>query len=371
VSRSTRIHRIAAYRVEEPFRDGPYVVSGGRGATGFDATIVRIETEDGVAGWGEMAPLGATYDPAFVGGARAALGELGPALIGADPLASSDVVHRMDRALKGHAYAKSALDMACWDLTGKRAGRPLCDLLGGRFGAGTPLYRSIGRAAPEAMAERAKAYRAQGYRRLQVKVGGEPEEDAERVRRVAKAVGPDCVLFADANGGFTVEAARRFLRAARDLAFTFEQPCATYDECARLRAGCDRPLVLDESIDGLGVLARAIAEGVVDGITIKIARVGGITSARLLRDVAVGLGVAVTVEDTGGAEIDTAAMAHLGASTPQPFRVHTVDFHNWVTVSVADPDPVCRDGVLIAPDGPGLGVEPRMDVLGAPFAEFG
>jgi L-alanine-DL-glutamate epimerase-like enolase superfamily enzyme len=364
-----RIRRIAAYRLDQPFRDGPYIVSGGRVAHGFDSTVVAVEAEDGRTGFGEMAPLGAFYDPAFAAGARAAIAELAPALLGADPLQIGRLGRRMDALLKGHPYAKSALDMALWDLFGKVAGRPLCDLLGGRFGAGVALYRSISQAAPEAMAARARAYLAEGYRRLQVKVGGEPEEDVERLIRVAEAVGPACVLFADANGGWSVEQARRFLRLTRDVAYTLEQPCATLDECARLRAQCDRPLVLDESIDELGALIRAIP--IADGVTIKIARVGGVTKARLLRDVAVGLGIAVTVEDTGGAEIDTAAMAHLSVSTPEALRLHTVDFHNWVTVANADPAPRCAGGIMEPPLGPGLGVTPRAAVLGVAFHESG
>ncbi|MGH6720452.1 MAG: mandelate racemase/muconate lactonizing enzyme family protein [Alphaproteobacteria bacterium] len=355
----------------QPFRDGPYVVSGGRVADGFDSTIVAVEADDERVGWGEMAPLGAFYDPAFAAGARAAIAELAPALIGEDPLQAGRLNWRMDVLLKGHPYAKSALDMACWDLAGKAAGRGLCELLGGRYGRGTALYRSISQGAPEAMARRALAYRDQGYRRLQVKVGGEPEEDVERLAAVAAAVGGDVTLFADANGGWTVEQARRFLRLTRAFAYTLEQPCASYDECRRLRGQCDRPLVLDESLDDLGVLVRAATEGTADGVTLKIARIGGVTKTRLLRDVAVGLGLAVTVEDTGGAEIDTAAMAHLSISTPEPFRLHTVDFHNWVTVSNATPAPVCADGLLLPPDGPGLGVVALDAALGPPFHESG
>jgi cis-L-3-hydroxyproline dehydratase len=366
-----RIVSIAGYRQDQPFRDGPYVCSGGRSALGFDSLVARIETDDGIIGWGEMAPLGAFYDPAFAAGARAAFGELAPVLIGEDPGQLVALDRRMEFLLKGHPYAKSAIDMACWDILGKRAALPLAELLGGRYGPSVDLYRSVSQAAPDTMAARARAYVAEGYRRLQVKVGLDPDEDIERFEAVRAAIGSDIVLFADANGGWVTHQARRFLGATRNLDYYMEQPCATYAECRTLRDACDRPLILDESIDGLPALVQAHADRAVDGITIKIARVGGITKARLIRDVAVELGIAVTVEDTGGAEIDTAAMVHLSLSTPEALRLHTVDFHNWVTRSNARGIPPTSSGTITMGDGPGLGVEVLTESLGEPFVQAG
>jgi L-alanine-DL-glutamate epimerase-like enolase superfamily enzyme len=150
-----------------------------------------------------------------------------------------------------------------------------------------------------------------------------------------------------------------------------EQPCASYAECRALRGDCDRPLVLDESIDSLAALLQAHADGVADAITIKLARVGGIGKARLIRDTAVELGIAVTVEDTGGAEIDTAAMIHMSLSTPEALRLHTCDFHNWVTRSNATGIPPSRDGRIGMSDGPGLGIEPLVKEFGEPFFRAG
>jgi L-alanine-DL-glutamate epimerase-like enolase superfamily enzyme len=365
-----RITAVTAYRVDLPFRDGPYVCSGARSATGFDSLVVRIDSDAGTAGWGEMAPLGAFYDPAFPGGARAAFEELGPVVLGADPRQPPALLHRMERALKGHPYAKSAIDMACWDLLGRAAGLPLAELTGGRYGSHVDLYRSVSQDPPARMAARAAAYVAEGYRRIQVKVGLDPDADVERMEAVRAVVGSRVVLFADANGGWSTHQARRFLRATRHIDYTLEQPCLTYAECRALRSTCDRPLVLDESIDSLAALIQAHADGVADGVTIKIARVGGVTRARLVRDAAVELGIAVTVEDTGGAEIDTAAMVHLSLSTPQALRLHTVDFHNWVTRSNARSTLACGDGRITVGSEPGLGVEPIAEILGQPIMRF-
>lgn len=364
-----KIAAIKAYAQHQPFRDGTYTCSGGRSAEGFDSTIVAITSDSGITGWGEMAPLGSFYAPAFAAGARAGIAELAPYLLGQDPRQLRAIERVMDHRMAGHPYVKAALDMASWDLAARAADQPLAEFLGGRFGPSVDLYRSISQDRPDHMVARARKYVAEGYRRLQVKVGLDPREDIERLLAVRAAIGSDIVLFADANGSWTTMEARQFLLAVRDIDFTLEQPCAGYEDCIALRAVCAQPLVLDENIDCLDALLRAKRDGI-DGVTIKIARVGGIGRAKAMRDLAVDLNLKVTVEDTGGADIDTAAMAHLSLSTPASHRLHTVDFHNWVTVSNARGMPPCVDGVMAAPTGPGLGLDIDVAALGKPFLEI-
>lgn len=366
-----KIVRITLFRQWQPFRDGTYTCSGGRSAEGFDSTIVEIVDEEGATGYGEMAPLGAFYDPAFAAGARAAMIELAPALVGVDASGIEAVGRRMDLLLKGHPYAKAAIDMALWDLAGHRSGRSLATMTGGREGETVELYRSIAQQAPEAMATRAAKYHAEGYRRLQVKVGLDVDEDIARLEAVRAAVPSGTVLFCDANAAWGTAETLRFLRATRAIDYTLEQPCASYDENLAVRRHCDRPLVLDETVDGLEVLMRAIADGLVDGVTIKLARVGGITKAKLIRDVAVARNLKVTIEDTGGAQIDTAAYSLLMMSTPENLRQHTVDFHNWVTVSNAAGAFAIAGGRMTPPDGPGLGVSVDPSAFGQPLFTAG
>jgi L-alanine-DL-glutamate epimerase-like enolase superfamily enzyme len=364
---SVEIERVTCFRQWQPFVHGPYVLSTGRSDDGFDSLVVRIDAQaDGrsVQGWGEMAPLGALYDSAFADGAFAAAPMLAAALVGTSPSATA---RTLDRTLKGHPYAKSAFDMAAWDVLARVAGVPLHDLLGGADGEGTTLYRSIGRTDASVMADMALGFRAQGYRRLQVKVGGDPDADVLGLKAVAASV-PDAELFCDANGGWSTADARRFLAATTDLRYTLEQPCATARECVLLRPHAARPMVLDESIERVADVIDAAHAGI-DGVTIKIARVGGITAARLVRDTAVALGLSVTVEDTGGADIDTAAMAHLSISTPAARRVHTVDFHHWVTVSNGSGLPSTEGGVLRPPTGAGLGIDVDVASLGPAVCE--
>lgn len=361
------IASISLFRQWQPFRDGTYRCSGGRSAEGFDSTIVEIVSRDGTAGYGEMAPLGSFYDPAFAEGARAAMRELAPKLIG-EPAAGIDAINRrMDLLLKGHPYAKSAIDMALWDLAGQRSGLSLATMTGGAEGKAVPLYRSLAQEAPEAMAARARKYIAEGYRRLQVKVGLDVYEDIERLEAVRTAIPSDTVIFCDANGSWGTAETRQFLLATRSFDYALEQPCATYEENLAIRQACDRPLVLDETIDGVDTLLRALTDSLVDGITIKLARVGGLTKARLIRDIAAVRNLKITIEDTGGAQIDTAAYSGLMLSTPQNLRQHTVDFHNWVTVSNARADFRIAGGQMTLPDGPGLGIDVDKPALGQPI----
>src|SRR5262245_13705398 len=180
-----RITRITAYRVDLPLHEGSYKWSGGKAVTLFDSTVVRIDTDAGLTGWGEVCPLGPFYLPAYANGVRAGIAELGPHLLGHDPLELGKLNRRMDAALKGHAYVKSAIDMACWDILGKATGQPVCVLLGGCYGEDFGLYRAISQESTEVMASRVAAYRSEGYRRFQLKVGGDPDVDVERIRAVA------------------------------------------------------------------------------------------------------------------------------------------------------------------------------------------
>src|SRR5207249_781997 len=201
-STSMRITRITAYKVDLPLHEGSYKWSGGKAVTVFDSTVVCVETDAGITGWGEVCPLGPFYLPAYAAGVRAGIKELGPHLLGEDPLQLQKLNRRMDAALKGHAYVKSGIDMACWDILGKVTGQPVCTLLGGRFGDDFILYRAISQEAPDAMAGRVAEYRAQGYRRFQLKVGGDPADDVERIRAVASKLQPGDRLIADANTGW-------------------------------------------------------------------------------------------------------------------------------------------------------------------------
>jgi L-alanine-DL-glutamate epimerase-like enolase superfamily enzyme len=365
-----KIERIRAYRVELPLREGSYKWSGGKSVTVFDSTIVQIDTDSGLSGYGEVCPLGPFYLPAYADGVRAGIRELGPHLIGENPLELAKLVQRMDAALKGHPYVKSGIDMACWDILGKTTGLPACTLLGGRFGEDFGLYRAISQESPEAMADRVAGYRAEGYRRFQLKVGGDPDVDIERIRAVSARLRPGDRLVADANTGWTQHEAMRVTRAVRDMDVYIEQPCLTYEECLAVRRHTNHPFVLDENIDGLDMLLRARSDFAMDVVNLKISKLGGLTRTKQARDLCVAMGIAMTLEDSWGGDITTAAIAHLAHSTPEPYRFTATDFNSYVTVSTATGAPQRENGRLRAAEAPGLGITPRNDVLGTPVLEI-
>ncbi|MBN8249661.1 MAG: mandelate racemase/muconate lactonizing enzyme family protein [Verrucomicrobia bacterium] len=364
-----KIVRIVAHRVELPLGEGSYRWSGGKAVSVFDSTLVGVETDTGLTGWGEVCPLGPFYLPAYAEGVRAGLRELAPHLIGLDPREPAVLNHRMDAALKGHPYVKSGVDIACWDLLGQWTGLPVCQLLGGRFGEAIRLYRAISQEAPEVMARKVAGYRAEGYTRFQLKVGGDPDTDIERIRAVRAMLRPADRLVADANTGWTQHEAVRVVRAVRDVDVYIEQPCLTYEECLAVRRRTDHPFILDENVDSLEMLLRARADLALDVVNLKISKLGGLTRTRQVRDLCVSMGIAMTLEDSWGGDVTTAAIAHLAHSTPEEFRFTSTDFNSYVTVSTAEGAPRRENGFLRAGDRPGLGITPRREVLGPRVVE--
>ncbi len=364
-----KITRIAAYKVELPLREGSYKWSGGKSVTVFDSTIVRVETDSGIIGHGEVCPLGPFYLPAYGAGARAGVGELAPHLIGHDPRQLGKLNRHMDAALKGHPYVKSAIDIACWDILGQASGQPVCLLLGGRYGDDFVLYRAISQQSPDEMAGNVAGYRSEGYRRFQLKVGGDPDTDIARIREVAKVLEPGDKLIADANTGWLMHEAARVVRAVRDIDVYIEQPCLSYDECLSIRRRTDHPFVMDESIDGMGVLMQGHADKAMDVVNIKISKFGGLTKARQARDLCASLGIAMTIEDSWGGDITTAAISHLAHSTPTELLFTSTDFNSYVTVSTAEGAPQRDNGRMAASLAPGLGISPRYEVLGEPLVD--
>lgn len=360
-----KITRISAFQVDLPLHEGSYNWSGGKSVSVFDSTLVRVETDAGVTGWGEACPLGPFYLPAYAAGVRAGLRELAPHLIGRDPTELLKLNRLMDAALKGHPYVKSPVDMACWDILGKVTGQSVCTLLGGRYGDDVVLYRAISQESADAMAGKVAGYRAEGYRRFQLKVGGDPDEDVARIRAVAARLEPGDVLVADANTGWLRHEAARVARAVRDVDVYLEQPCATYEECLSVRRHhTDHPFVLDESMDSLAMLLRGHADLAMDVVNLKISKLGGLTRIRQARDLCVTLGIAMTLEDSWGGDVTTAAIAHLAHSTPPELLFTATDFNSYVTVSTAVGAPQRTHGRMAASTAPGLGIEPRADVLG-------
>ncbi len=365
-----KISAIRVYQVDLPLVEGRYSWSEGKFVEVFDSTVVELLTDDGNSGVGEVCPLGPFYLPAFGPGARAGIGELATTLIGQNPTAIGPINQLMDRALLGHPYVKSAIDMACWDLLGKTTGKSVCDLMGGKFGDSVALYRAISQRPADEMAENVAAHRSDGYTKFQLKVGGRPGDDINRIHAAADILTEGEVLVADANTGWRVDDAARVVNAVRDRDVYIEQPCRSYEHCLSVRKRTTLPFILDENIDGIAALLRGHHDGAMDVINLKISKVGGLTKARQIRDLCVSLNIPMTIEDSWGGDIITAAIAHLAHSTPEPMRFSATDFNSYVSVQNASGAPQRESGHMIASDEPGLGVVLRMDALGKARAEY-
>ncbi len=292
-----KIKRIELYQIDLPYSGGVYHLSGGREYRSFDASIVKIIADNGLEGWGESTPFGSTYIASHALGARAGIAEIAPHLLGKDPRQVDRINETMDNALVGHNHAKSALDLACWDLFGKSVNLPVCELLGGSTGRRLPVISSIHADTPDAMRENVAKHRELGYLGHSVKIGavdseGGPVLDAERIKASLADQKPGEFFIVDANGGLTPEMALRIFRLLpKGLDFVLEAPCKTWRETKSLRQRCDVPFSLDELIQQDEDLIHAITEDLIDGVGLKISKAGGLTHSRRHRDIGLAAGL--------------------------------------------------------------------------------
>ncbi|MEO3415067.1 mandelate racemase/muconate lactonizing enzyme family protein [Roseovarius sp. CAU 1744] len=361
-----KIKRISLWHVPLTSHE-TYYMAGGKTCDTTVSVVLRLETDTGLDGWGEVCPI-PHYLPAYAGGVAPALSEMAPVLLGADPVGPEALMERLNRHLQGHRYAKSAIDTALWDLTGKAAGQPLYALLGGRAVPDMPLYHSITCVAPEEMARMALDAQAQGMAQFQVKLGADDDwqSDVERLTKVREAVGPGPLVYGDWNCGADRLTATRVGRAVAHLDVMLEQPCATIQECAAVRAATGLPMKLDENAHDIPSLLDGHARGCMDAAALKLSKFGGLSAMRAARDLCLTLGTQMCIEDTWGSDITTAALLHLAASTPARGLMNTCDLSHYVAPRLAPDGPARQNGRITPPDGPGLGVTPDTEILGQP-----
>lgn len=372
-----KIARIELYLTHLPYSGGVYLLSGGREYRGFDAAIVRVVADDGTEGWGESTPFGGTYIAAHARGTRAGIEEIAPHLLGRDPRQTDRIYDAMDEVLIGHLHAKAAIDIACWDLLGKSLGRPVCELLGGSTGEPMGTISSIYAGDPEDMRARVADHRARGYIGHSIKIGahdgeGGPALDAERIAACLADRKPGEYFIADANGGLIPETALRMLAMLKPgLDFVLEAPCATWRETLSFRRRCAVPIILDELVQDDESLARLIADDAADGIGLKVTKAGGLTPSRRQRDICRAAGLTMSVQDTTGSDIAFAAIIHLGATVPPRLLRCILNSRDMVTLKTAGFEPQRRNGGLLPPDLPGLGITVRREVLGEAVGIWG
>lgn len=339
--------------------------------------IVELQTDDGVVGWGE-APAGATWG----GAAMRYYGEtpetvahivqdyLAPALVGQDP-ADIGVLHRrMDKAVKGHPYAKAAVDIACYDATGRMLGVPVATLLGGRHAAGVEVAHSLGIMSIERCLEEAEQALAEGARTIKCKTGLDPDRDVTLVAELRKLAGPAVRIRVDANEGYgSVAEAVRITRAQEEHGlFLCEQPLAGAAALAQVAARIDTPVMADESAWTVEDVLELHELRAASAISCYVTKPGGLFRVRQQAELAQRLGIACDIGGSIETGIGNAANLALGTALPDVLpsvcpvsQPAGSDGPAIAGVYYAD-DLVTEpfafvDGKVLAPDGPGLGIE--------------
>ena len=366
-----RIAELHIYQKDLKVRNGPYTMSSAQ-VWALDSTLVRMVSDTGVTGWGETCPVGPTYAEAHATGARAALTAMAPNLIGTE-ISPLGLHRKMDGLLKGHNYAKAAIDIATYDLLAKSAGLRVADLLGGVATERVPSYYATGVGEPDEIARLVAEKVAQGYPRIQIKVGGRPVEiDIAVIQKVWEAVGSKAKLAVDANRGWTTRDAIHVSRACAHIPIILEQPCDRFEDLEKIRPQLNHPLYMDESSVDLATVVRAVGRDLVDGFGMKVTRIGGLQRMAAFRDICEARSLPHTCDDSWGGDIIAAACTHIGATVnprllegvwlAQPYIENNYDPENGIRII---------DGHIDVPKGPGLGVTPDAAQLNEPIASFG
>ena len=366
-----RISRISVWQIDLPLHT-PYFLSGGRlRFDSLDSTIIRIDTDEGLSGWGEACPWGHTYLPAHGPGVRAGLGMLAPAMLGLDPRGLDHINAVMDATLPGHPYVKSAIDIACWDIFGQAAGMPVWQCLGGHEATRVAVNSSISTGTPDEMIELIRTASAAGYRTHSAKIGGtDIAADIERIDAIAAALPEEESVTFDINRAWQPATAVKVLNSVSSRDW-IEQPCETLDQCAHVAERVPQPIMLDESMHGFQDHLDAWRRGACEGVKVKPNRLGGLTRARQVRDFGVSVGWQMHIEDVGGTALADTAAIHLAASTPDANRLASWLCHYHLAVDPVPGQGARNDGGFAAPPSePGLGIIPDENMIGAAVATY-
>lgn len=366
-----KITKLTVYHIDLPL-EHPYWLSGGRlKFEVLDATLVKMETDEGLVGWGEGTPWGHTYVPAHGPGIRAGIETMAQFVLGLDPRRFLGVERAMDLALPGHLYAKSPIDMACWDIAGQAVGLPIADMMGGGSRTPRPIASSVGAKTVEETRAVVERYRQRGYVAHSVKIGGDVERDIARINDMESIRREGEIVLYDVNRGWSRQQALRVLSAVEHLNVMVEQPAETLDDIAAIAPLHATPISVDESLVTLQDAARIARDGLATIFGIKLNRVGGLTKAARIRDIALAHGIDMFVMATGGSVLADAEALHLAATIPDA-NCHAVwACQDMLTVDIAGGrGPRNNNGHLHLPETPGLGVHPDEDRLGTPVAIY-
>lgn len=377
-----RITAVTAVPIRLPVESPPYSTAGAgtrhewgrlgrrspkRPTPILEYVLVRVETDEGVTGVGECTPdigfFGQTLEQV-----QAAVDDyLGPKLVGRDPLDREHLLWSID--YRENSLAKAGIDLALHDVAGRALGASVSVLLGGRSRERVPVAIEIAGGPPEAMARACAGYLARGVRAFKAKIGGDPDADADRLRAIREAVGPDVALRADANQGYDAKQAIRLCRLAEQHGVNLElleQPVAAWDVpgLAFVRRAVETPIEADESCFSVHDAMQLIRHEAVDVLNVKLGKAGGLGNAKKIAALAESAGLRCVLGTSYGCGPELAAKAHLYASTQvvsEAVEFTELGLHANLLLPPEDTRLALplEDGCLPVPDGPGLGV--RLD----------
>jgi L-alanine-DL-glutamate epimerase-like enolase superfamily enzyme len=356
-----KIRSIEAFGISLPMKKA--VTMAAETVTRADNMLVRVESDTGVVGWGEAASA-PTMTGETVASMMAAVSHMAPALLdrAADDFVGASAA--MDAAMYGNTGAKAAIDIALHDLAVRAAGQPVHALFGAKARSRIAVLAVIGSTDTDADLREAAERFASGYRAFKIKVGiATPEADGARTRAVCqmlKASGEGCLVSADANQGFTVEEAIRFIAAVSDAGLDFfEQPVRARDLAgmARVAAASRVPIGADEGIHSLDDIERHHAHKAAAGVSLKAIKLGGLRTLLEACRLCDRLGMKVNIScKTGESSVASAAALHLAAVVPDLAWGLTLTNSGLAEDVTAAPLRIERGHVEV-PGGPGLGIE--------------
>jgi L-Ala-D/L-Glu epimerase len=365
---SARIVEVEAIPYAMPYRRPARFASGA--VERADNVLVRIHTDAGLVGHAEAQPRPYTYGETQASIVAAIRGWFAPRLLGMRPGAIEEA-RAAYAGLAGNHCARGAVDVALWDLLGQLAGVPCSTLLGGCTDR-VAVAHMVSFDTPEAMADDAAAIHAEhGVRAFKVKVGREPRLDIDAVAAIRDAL-PEAELYADANRGWTTEQAIEAGDALIGLGVgAIEEPIAIDDRRGRmlLAQRWDVPLAGDESCLSLTDVRRAIDEGAVGQVSVKMARTGFSESRDVLglcRAERMPVVIGSQYEGALGALASIAFGAAFADTASRP--VEATNFHDLATDLLAEV-PRIADGHVAVPSAPGLGYVIDEDALAAARTE--
>ncbi|MGI9285665.1 MAG: mandelate racemase/muconate lactonizing enzyme family protein [Pseudomonadales bacterium] len=338
---------------------------GGYDYAGVDyhGILVRVRTEDGVEGVGEVFVTTGWYGPdtplSYIYLIKSVFG---PAIIGDSVFNTAKIVQQMDKLWMGNYWSKSVVEQALYDAAAKTINRPLVDLIGGKVRDSFPLVGGIGTDTPEGMAETAREYIERGFKTIKLKIGEieNTDLDVDRVRVVREVVGPDIIIRVDANGVFdtNVRAAISVIRKLEPYNLDhIEQPLADWniDGMARIRDAIDTPLMADESVHTPRDALKVIQAGAADVIKLKIAKNGGYQKCQEITALCTAAGI--MVELGNGINTSAASLHELALACSNPMVHPAGEFpgpDKLVSDVLVNPMKIV-DGDAILPEGPGIG----------------